>query len=115
MGLSVDPGFALGELLGKRTRHQLALLCLESITNIRDSEEPARSPEVILAGMLGVSVRTVFRWVDAGGIQASDLNAQRLAEFAYSHFPEEVSMLLMMEAKDHLRVVEAWLTSMVDR
>jgi hypothetical protein len=121
-GLSENSGYSLGELLGKSTRNRLALICLRTIDENRelivdskaDRVGRPRSNEAILAGMLGVSVRTVDRWIDAEGIQASDLNAERLAEFAYHYSPVEVARILREEAEEHVYVVESWLSAMSD-
>jgi hypothetical protein len=73
------------------------------------------SPEAILAGVLGVSVRTVDRWIDVQGIQASDQNAERLAALAYTNSPEDVAIILRSEAEEHISIVEFWLSIMSNR
>jgi hypothetical protein len=110
----------LGEVIGKGTRNTLALLCLKAAASAspdikQRSPGRPRGPQGKLAEVLGVNVRTVERWIDPEDIQASDSNAERLAEYAYTFYPNEVSKLLLAEATDHLHIVENWLTTMNGR
>lgn len=121
-GLSQKSPHLLGEFLGKKTRNRLALICLKAIDANKESYLDSKvakigrpiSSEAILAGVLEVSVRTVNRWMDEQGIQASDLNAERLAELAYNYFPKDV-IILRSEAEDHLSLVESWLSIMSNK
>ena len=121
--MSKKSSHLLGEFLGKKTRNRLALICLQAIDANKESYLDSKvskigrpiSSEAILAGVLEVSVRTVNRWMDEQGIQASDLNAERLAELAYDYYPKDVAIILRSEAEEHVFLVESWLGIMSNK
>ena len=122
-GLSKKSPHLLGEFLGKKTRNRLALICLKAIDANKENYLDSKvgkigrpiSSETILAGVIGVSAKTVNRWMDEQEIQASDLNAERLAELAYNYFPKDVEIILRSEAEEHLSLVESWLGLMSNK
>ena len=68
-----------------------------------------RCSETMLAEAVGVSYRTVARWVSVGGVKACDVNSDRLAEVAFSFCPKETAVVLRGDVADYVRVVEVWL------
>jgi len=54
----------------------------------------------LLAGELGVSVRTVQRWLN-GGVQSCNINAEKLIVTALKYAPEETGKLLEQDLETH--------------
>jgi DNA-binding transcriptional regulator YdaS (Cro superfamily) len=61
---------------------------------------------LVLAGLLGVSQRTVNRWL-RGGVQSCNVNCARLIEVALQYSPQEAWKILGEDAEAHVRVCEA--------
>jgi hypothetical protein len=95
-----EPGGCLTEYVSRSCRRALAKVCVEGI---RDANPMSRiSPTGILAAELGVSHRTVNRWL-SGGIQGCDLNIERLIALSlrYSRADVEASLKEDLEAHRH--------------
>ncbi len=105
----------LGERLSKDTREKLVKLGIRGFHEYSDkplSEKSRGQPkcaETLLAEAVGVTYRTVARWVSVGGVKACDVNSDRLAEIAFNYYPEETADILRSDAAEYGRVVELWL------
>ena len=64
--------------------------------------DPRVGAASILAGILGVSPRTVQRWM-SGGVQSCNINAEKLIQASLEHAPEEAKRLLMEDLAQHER------------
>ena len=111
----------LGEFLSKNARHRLTLLVLQKmkVEPVRkgagaDPRGRPRSKENVLADMLGVKQRTVHRWLDPNGVQASDSNAGELAYIAVQYDYNETSKILLNDLAEHRKIVNDWIIDMRD-
>ena len=110
-----DYSCSLGEWLSKEAREKLVKLSLKGLHEWSDnfvscaSRGRPRCSETMLAEAVGVSYRTVARWVSVGGVKACDVNSDRLAEVAFRFCPEETAVVLRGDVADYVRVVEIWL------
>jgi transcriptional regulator with XRE-family HTH domain len=77
----------------------------------RDSPMSHLSPSGLLASRLGVSRRTVNRWL-SGGIQGCDLNVDRLIELALLYSPAGVEEALRADLESHRVEVEMALSEL---
>ena len=55
----------------------------------------------VLAGILGVSVKTVQRWL-SGGVQSCNVNAEKLIQVALEYSPERTLELLEKDLERHI-------------
>lgn len=89
-------------------------LCSALLTEYRSTVEnngrkgrgrPPVSGVCLLASILGVSRKSVRRWV-AGEMQSSNVNAKRLLTFALEFIPEILKEVLVSDLKQHQAEVE---------
>jgi hypothetical protein len=109
----------LGEHVSKEARHRLVGICLLStrkeyadmpLTGNKRKRGRPTTHHTLLATRLNVSPRTVRRWASGrDAIQSSDTNAEKLTELAYTHSPQETTLILRNDAERYWRTVEAWL------
>ncbi len=63
----------LSEFTSRTARHELAALIVNKIgeqqTRLRDKGQTKTSPSLKLANLMGVSIHTVERWLDAEEVQ----------------------------------------------
>ncbi len=119
MGLPQYSEMRFGESLSKVARHQLALLCLGAIRDELD-RKPVRgksrgrgrppSPVGILAHRMRVHPDSVKRWTSLKEVQASDRNAEKLAEMAFWYSPEGVAQILREDMERYGAIMEGWLS-----
>jgi hypothetical protein len=62
--------------------------------------DPRVGAASVLAGILGVSRRTVQRWL-SGGVQSCNVNAEKLIQASLEHAPEETKRLLVEDLQQH--------------
>ena len=62
--------------------------------------DPRISASRILASLLGVSHRTVNRWL-GGGVQSCNVNAEKLIRVALEYAPDEARRLLEEDLEGH--------------
>ncbi|MCX6649815.1 MAG: hypothetical protein NTV61_10590, partial [Candidatus Bathyarchaeota archaeon] len=106
----------IGEWIGKDARTRLAFLCLRGIeSELCDKPLPhksrgrQKSAPTLLSEKLGVNRRTVYRWLEGGGVKACDVNAGRLAEIAYDFDPIETRNVLLEDLENYSSLLSGWL------
>lgn len=98
-----DNPLTLSEYLSKPARARLVLACHCALQGRRREEGLSiRGATSILAGEVGVSTRTVERWI-ARGIQSCDVNADRILEVAMDLAPRESKEILLEDLDVHSR------------
>ena len=102
-----EPGGLLSEYVSRGCRMALARVAVVGVGawSRRDNPMSRLSPSGLLAAQLGVSRRTVNRWL-SGGIQGCDLNVDRLIVAAFSYSPGEVEATLRADLESHRLEVE---------
>lgn len=100
-------GGCLSEYVSRGCRMELARVAVVGVEgwSKRDMGMSHLSPAGLLAAQLGVSGRTVNRWL-SGGIQGCDLNIDRLIAAAFSYSPNEVEAALRADLESHRVEVE---------
>lgn len=102
------PVDGLSEYTSRKCRLKLALLLYESVLNElekrRDrgmSQLDARAgASTLVAGMLGVTKRTVNRWI-AGGVQSCNVNSDKLIKVCLNYAPSRTPELLEEDMENH--------------
>ena len=106
----------IGEGIGKDARSKLVALCLRGYqAELRDkpmsrnSRGRPKTAVAMLAEAIGVSRRTVQRWLEPEGARACDVNASRLAEIACHFYPEETGRILVNDVRGYSKRLSGWL------
>ena len=104
--MSESGGF-LTEYVSRGCRQALARVAVAGVDDWfrRNSPMSHMSPSGLLSAQLGVSRRTVNRWL-SGGIQGCDLNVDRLIAAAFGYSPEGVEVALRADLESHRVEVE---------
>lgn len=109
----------LSEEIGKDARRKLVALCLRGYQKELRDKPPSRysrgrpkSAVALLAEAVGISRRTVQRWLYGEGSRACDVNAGRLAEIACSFYPEETGRILIDDVEGYSTRLNGWLNHM---
>lgn len=104
------------EPIGKDARYMLTLICLKGMEReYRDTPLSQKSrgrppsPYLLLARILGVSVKSVRRWADSEAVHSNDFNAGRLAKTAFRYDPEKTAQVLREDVERYRRNIEEWI------
>jgi hypothetical protein len=98
-----DTPLSLSEYLSRPARARLVLACHRALQNRRRDEGLSiRGATSILAGEVGVTDRTIERWISRG-IQSCDVNAERILEVAMDLAPRESREILFEDLDVHSR------------
>jgi hypothetical protein len=98
-----ESGGCLTEYVSRDSRRTLTKLCIEGIGDANPMSN--LSPAGILAAELGVSHRTINRWL-SGGIQGCDINIERLIDIAIYYSRNDVEAALNQDLDTHRRAVD---------
>ncbi len=97
----------LCEYVSRWARWRLTIACVDSLRErARDRNGKVRAAVIgPFAGRVGVSRRTVERWL-ANGIQSCNVNADRVVELAMELCPAEAGRILEEDLERHQRGIE---------
>ena len=100
-----DAPLSLSEYLSRPARRRLVQARHNALRDKRREEGLApRAATSILAGLIGVSERTIERWVP-GGVQSCDINASRILEVAEDLAPRELTRVLIEDLDNHTAAI----------
>jgi transcriptional regulator with XRE-family HTH domain len=94
---------SLTEYISRDSRRTLAKICVKAIGE--DNPLSPISPTATLANKLGVTPRTINRWL-SGGIQGSDANIERLLEETLHTSPKNAEETLRNDLNAHRQAVD---------
>ena len=87
--------------MSRLCRHKLAIVCVEGYAEVLSRQESRASPIQAFADDMGVTYRTVQRWIDADSIQSCNANADRIVEVALRLNPEKARKMLVADLRWH--------------
>jgi hypothetical protein len=96
----------MAEYVSRPARMRLVELCINAIEKEQEADEGPKqpwrplAPTTILARELGVSARTIRRWLNAG-YQACDVNATLILKVSMGHDPEGAIGTLKDDLEKH--------------
>ena len=98
----------VGEYLSRWARWRLVSECVGALRKRRRVEGGVfRGVVGEFAGLVGVSGRTVERWL-ACGVQSCNVNAERIVEIAFVLCPVEAEGILREDLENHRDTLEAF-------
>lgn len=98
-----EPRPSLTEYVSRDCRRALATICVKAIGD--DNPLSNNSPSSTLASKLGVTPRTINRWL-SGGIQGSDTNIEHLIEETLQASPKGAEATLRHDLDAHRLAIE---------
>jgi hypothetical protein len=98
-----EPNHSLTEYISRDCRRALTKICVKAIGE--DNPLSPISPTATLANKLGVTPRTINRWL-SGGIQGSDANIELLIEETLRTSPKDAEETLRNDLDAHKLAIE---------
>lgn len=92
----------VSEYVSRWARWRLVCVCVKELVrrSERQGKKKNRGVTWVFADMIGVSSRTVQRWL-ANGVQSCNVNAERIVELAVELCPEEARRILEEDLTRH--------------
>lgn len=98
----------LSEYVSRWARWRLTIACVDSLRERARGQDGKVRAAVVgpFAGSVGVSRRTVERWL-GNGVQSCNVNAERIVELALGLCPEEARRILEEDLDSHRAGLES--------
>ncbi len=98
----------LSEYVSRWARWRLVCACVKELVRKKEARKVKNGASVtgVFAGRVGVSKRTVQRWL-SNGVQSCNVNAERIVELAVELCPAEARMILEEDLARHGASLEA--------